>query len=276
MLPPRTTLPRLDDRLPLGPGGALRVSPFCIGMVDDPDAVVRAFDRGINFFFITADMHWPLYAATREGVARLLARGGDVRDRIVVAGVSYPSQPEFCAYPHLELLDAVPGLDHLDVLVAGGAYGHEVERRVERYRELLGEGHAGARAFGITFHDRAAAADALTRATADVVYVRYSPQHPRTRDVVFPAVTRPSSGPRSAPLFAFKTTLGWLPEARLGELGLRPHHWRPRVTDYYRFALTSAELDGVLCSPMRPNEVDELADAMARGPLSEGRARLRR
>jgi hypothetical protein len=193
MLPPRITLPHLDDRIPLGRDGSLRVSPFCLGRVKDPDAVLHAFDRGINFFFITTDLHWPLYEALRVGVARLLARGGDVRDRIVVAAASYCTQPGFSAAPYLELLDAVPSLERIDVLVAGGAYGHEIDGRFGEYQELLARGHAGADALGISFHDRDAAASALRSGGADIVYIRYNATHSRARDRVFPAVSKPGT-----------------------------------------------------------------------------------
>jgi len=49
-------LPRPADRLPLGTSG-LEVSPICIGMVEDPRTIPAAFEAGINFFFVTADMH---------------------------------------------------------------------------------------------------------------------------------------------------------------------------------------------------------------------------
>ena len=264
-VPRRTTLPRFSDRLPLGGSRALSVSPFCIGMVADPEAIPYAFDRGVNFFFVTADMHWPLYEETRVGLARLLQRGADIRSRIVVASVSYCTQPEFCYAPHIELLGAVPGLDHLDVLVAGGAYGGEISVRAATYRRLLAGSHTGARAFGVTFHDREAAARALESDIADIVYIRYNPAHPRARQIVFPAVRHPTS----APLFGFKSTTGFLNDARLRELGLREHHWRPQVADYYRFALSSAEMDGVLCAPENPAQVDALEAALEKGPLSE-------
>ena len=108
-------MPRLGDRLALGSDG-LRVSPFCLGIVGEPATVSAAFDAGVNFFFVTADMHWPLYEHTRRGLADLLARGRGVRDKVVVAGVCYPTQPEFCAMPFEELAAAVPGLKTLDVL----------------------------------------------------------------------------------------------------------------------------------------------------------------
>ena len=74
---------RLTDRLVLGEG--LEVSPVCLGMVDDPKTVAAAYEAGINFFFVTADMHWPLYSPLREGLKRLLKQKR-VRERIVVCG----------------------------------------------------------------------------------------------------------------------------------------------------------------------------------------------
>src|SRR6059058_6236261 len=85
--PARTrALPQPAARIPLGKT-SLEVSPFCVGIVGDPKTVPAAFDAGINFFFVTADMHWPLYEPTRRGLADLLARGPGTRDRVVVAGV---------------------------------------------------------------------------------------------------------------------------------------------------------------------------------------------
>src|SRR5262245_54155501 len=60
--PPRQQLPQFRDRLVLGEQG-LRVSPYCLGMIRDPETVGAAFEAGINFFFVSADMHWPLYQA---------------------------------------------------------------------------------------------------------------------------------------------------------------------------------------------------------------------
>src|SRR5262245_56096055 len=164
---PRTALPRFTDRLPLGPGG-LRVSPFCLGMVGEPATVPAAFDAGLNFFLVTADMHWPLYEHTRRGLADLLARGRGVRDQVVVAGVCYPTQPEFCTAPFRELVDAVPGLKTLDVLLAGGAYAGEFARRLPVYQGHRREGFLGSRALGATFHDRRAARAAAARRQVDL------------------------------------------------------------------------------------------------------------
>src|SRR5262245_29258591 len=153
---PRTTLPKFTDRLALGDQG-LRVSPFCLGMVRSADAIGAAFDVGINFFFLSADMHWPLYEPSRRGLEQLLARGRGIRERIAVAVTSYATQPEFCYEPFREVLQAVPGLAWVDVPIAGGAYANEFLTRLGVYQEHRRTAYLGTRAIGASFHDRQAA-----------------------------------------------------------------------------------------------------------------------
>src|SRR5947207_1008642 len=124
----RTTLPQFTDRLPLGTSG-LRVSPICLGQVRHPESVLAAYEAGVNFFFITGDLHWPLYEELRRGLELLLRRGGGIRDEIVVAACSYCTQPELPVGAIQETLAAVPGLERIDVAVAGCAYGHELLHR---------------------------------------------------------------------------------------------------------------------------------------------------
>jgi hypothetical protein len=82
----RKTLPQFTDRLVLGTQGR-RVSPFCLGWVHSPDTITAAFDAGINFFFITTDLHWPGYEATRSGVRQLPSLAAFDRD---YAGIGRP------------------------------------------------------------------------------------------------------------------------------------------------------------------------------------------
>ena len=259
----RTDLPRLADRLALGSDG-LRVSPFCLGMVGDPAVVRAAFDAGVNFFFVTTDMHWPLYEATRRGLAELFARGQ--RDRVVVAAVCYPTQPEFCTAPFEELVEAVPGLGRVDLLLAGGAYGHELALRMPIYADHRRERFLGNRAVGATFHDREGAVAALRERQMDIAYIRYNPDHSGAREDVFPHMP---ARPRPL-LFNFKSTYGYVPPARMAEIGLKgPEYWNPEVTDHYRFALTPPEMDGLLIGLRKPDEVAALEEALERGPLTE-------
>ena len=56
---------------------------------------------------------------------------------------------------------------------------------------------------------------------------------------------------------------------RYASLGLNDNYWQPKATDYYRFALTQPEIDGLLCSPSTPQEVEALSSALEEGPLDE-------
>ncbi|HWO19916.1 MAG TPA: hypothetical protein VNO30_14115 [Kofleriaceae bacterium] len=264
----RDRLPRPTDRLPLGASG-LEVSPICVGIVDDPETVPAAFEAGINFFFVTADMHWPLYEQTRRGIARLLERHPGARDSIVVGAVSYVAPPEFLWLPFQEVLDEVPALERLDLTIAGGAYRHEIAQRLEVYEQHRTRRHAGARAIGASFHDREAARRVVGRGAIDIGFVRYNPVHPGARADLFPHVGSRADGRRTL-LFNFKSTLGHIAsEARYAALGVAADYWRPRLTDYYRFALGEPALDGILCALPGPHAVRELALALEAGPLSD-------
>jgi len=260
----RTTLPSPSDRLTLGSSG-LHVSPLCLGIVRDPATVSAAFDAGINFFFVSCDMHWPLYDALRRGVADLLARGGGIRDDIVVAAVTYVAQPEFLWVPFEETLAAIPGLDTIDVVVAGGTYMPDLLPRTKILADNRDEGLAGARALGASFHDRQAARAAIEHGMVDIAYVRYNAAHPGARVEIFPHI---AERPRTL-AYNFKSTMGHVPVAQLDDAGLPADMWRPSVEDHYRFALTRTALDGILCSPTTPSELEALVAALGRGPLSE-------
>jgi hypothetical protein len=258
----RETLPAFQDRLRLGVEG-LSVSPYCVGAVREPSAVLEAYDRGINFFFLTADMHWPHYEALRRGLGELLRSRPGARDRIVVGAVSYVAEPEFAVAPFYEVLDAVPGLERLDLTIVGGVNGEQHERldtfATHRTRRRV----PGVRATGATFHDRAAAVSLLASGRPDIAFIRYNADHRGAEHDVFPVLARP----RSSLLFNFKSTVGFVPHRRLPELGFDGDAWRPAVTDHYRFVLTQAQMDGVLFAPGDAAEVASLDAALLRGPL---------
>ncbi len=264
LAPLREHLPRMTDRLALGKGG-LQVSPFCLGLTASPDAVSAAYDHGVNFFFFSADMHWPLYESTRRGLETLLQRGGGIRDRIIVGVVSYCTQPEFCIAPFQEALAAVPGLERIDLAIAGGAYSHEILMRLPILHQHRTGRFLGIRAIGCTFHDRAGARLMTGRDLLDIVYIRYNTVHPGARVDLFGHLTEK----RSDLLFNFKNTIGFIPPSRYARLGLGEDHWRPKFTDHYRFILSRPEFDGILCAMGTPDHVEQLARALEEGPLDE-------
>jgi hypothetical protein len=260
----RVKLPLATERLALGRSG-LTVSPFCLGQVRDPATVLAAFDAGINFFCVTADMHWPLYEPLRRGLVQLLRRGRGIRDRIVIAAVAYATQPEFCWLPFSEVVTAIPGVKRLDVTVAGGAYGYELHRRLPLYRAHVRAKHVGARATGVSFHDRLAARRAVQTSSVDIAFVRYNASHPGARREIYPHLTMR----HRTLLYGFTNTFGFVPPRRIRELGLSRDFWQPAITDHYRFALTPPQVNGLLCSPETPRQVDALCRAVEQGPLDE-------
>jgi hypothetical protein len=259
----RKALPVPTDRLPLS--GTLKVSPLCLGMVRDPRTVSHAFDRGINFFFVTADMHWPAYEATRRGLQELFARSPSVREQVVVAVVAYVTQPEFCHMPFRETLDAIPGLGHIDLSVAGGSYRSDFAPRKAQFAL---HGPLGVRAFGVSFHDRRMAAKAIREKLVDIGFVRYNALHLGAEKDLFPHVPARTRARRPL-LFNFTSTTGFIRPEHYAALGLTSDHWQPAITDYYRFVLARPEIDGLLCAPTTPDQVDALIAALASGPLTE-------
>jgi hypothetical protein len=252
----------------------LAVSPYCLGIVEDPRVIPAAFDAGINFFFLTADMHWPWYEKTRQGLRVLLARGGDTRDQVVVGVVTYVAQPEFCWMPLTEVLDAVPGLQRIDLSIVGGAHSGDYLPRLQEHHRHRAERWAGVRAVGTTFHDRAAARMAITHRMIDIAFVRYNVEHPGAEEDLFahlraaPRAHRPET---PVPLlYNFKSTSGARTlHDRWQQLAMAPGDWRPDITDFYRFALTNPALDGALISLSRLPHLRELRRALDRGPLDE-------
>jgi hypothetical protein len=260
---------RFSDRLPLA--GALEVSPVCLGWVGRPGLVSAAYEAGVNFFFLTADMHWPLYQAARSGLRDLLRRRG-VRDRIVVGVVSYVGQPEFCHAPFRELLDAVPGLGAIDLTIVGGVYAGDFLGRLEQYRRHRHPGGPhrlpAVRATGATFHDRRTALLALSHRMVDVAFVRYNADHPGAEAEIFPHLGRP---PRPL-IFNFNSTRGHVGDRRWRELALSPRHWRPALTDHYRFALRQPHIDGLLVGLDSARELGALGAALAAGGVTDEEA----
>jgi len=270
----RQSLPKAAARLPLGRTG-LSVSPLCIGITEDPETIPAAFDAGINFFFLTADLHWPLYEQLRQGLALLLARGGGIRDQIVVGVVSYLDQPLFQALQFHEVIGSVPGLERVDLLIAGAIpneqsfFGrpHEQATATGRYQSLSSAraaGHSGARAIGASFHDRRTALLSISYGCLDIQYIRYNTAHPGAATDIFPYL-RPD---RASLIFNFKSVLSQVTPERFKELGLDDRYWLPKPTDYYRFVLTNPNIDGILCSPATPAQLTELVAALEQAPLT--------
>jgi hypothetical protein len=196
----------------------------------------------------------------------LFARGKKIRDEVVVCSTCYVTQPDFCEMPFEEVVQSLPGLGRIDIATAGGCYWHDFWARLPIYQRHKRDRFAGVRAIGGSFHDRTLALTAASTALVDVGFIRYNAGHPGARGDLFPHLPPK----RSTLLFNFKSTDAYVSHERLAQLGLAESNWHPHLTDHYRFALSRPEVDGVLCSLASEQQVTDLADALARGPLTEG------
>jgi hypothetical protein len=259
----RRALPKPQDRLPLGTSG-LAVSPFALGITTS-ETVLAAYEVGINFFFVTADFHWPLYEGLRQGLAQLFDRGSSIRDEVVVGVVSYLEPPWFNALAFHEVIDAVRGLKRVDLLIAGGvSHDASLEGRSAILGAARARGHCGARAIGASFHNRASALRSINDNLLDINFIRYNSAHPGAATEIFPNVR----SDRTGLIFNFKSLMSRVRPHQFALLNLGGRDWQPAPSDYYRYVLSAPVFNGVLCSPQSPQEVLELAAAMQRGPLS--------
>ncbi|MCW2248158.1 hypothetical protein M2352_003792 [Azospirillum fermentarium] len=259
----RQSLPKPHDRLPLGLTG-MTVSPLALG-ITTPDTVLAAYDMGINFFFLTSDLHWPLYQGLRDGLAELFRSRPSARDEVVVAVVSYLDQPLFNYLQFNEVIDSVPGLERVDVLMAGAVPSEA--NLYSRFNSLHGARsarHFGGQALGASFHHRPAALLSINANLLDVHFIRYNTSHPGAVTDIFP-YARPD---RTGLIFNFKSTMSQVTPEQFRKLGLDGRSWLPKTTDYYRFALTVPGMDGVLCSPQSPEQLNGIVEALNAGPLS--------
>lgn len=261
----RDSLPRPAARLRLGSSGLL-VSPVCIGITGTPECVPAAFDAGVNFFFVSADLHWPLYENVRKGLEMLLDRSPSVRDEIVVGVVSYLDQPMFQALQFHEVLDAVHGLKRVDLLIAGAAWNeNNFGGRLDALRGARSIRHHGSTAIGASFHDRRTAVFSINYNCLDINFIRYNTAHTGARQDLFPFM-RPD---RTSLIYNFKSILSVVTTERFRELGLNSSYWLPRPVDYYRFVLSNPNIDGILCSPDTEEHVGDLIRALYDRPLTQ-------
>jgi len=259
----RSRLPKATDRLPVGTTG-LSVSPLCLG-ITSPGVVRAAFEAGVNFFFLTGDLHWPLYEGLRRGLADLFASVPASRDQVVVAVTSYLEEPMFRYLQFHEVIAAVPGLQRVDILVCGAvAGGASLGARLPGIQRARSAGHLGARAIGASFHDRATAVASLNSDLLDLHYIRYNTAHPGAEVDLFPLL----KADRTSLLFNFKSMLSVVSAERFHQLGFGGDDWLPRPVDYYRFVISEPRIDGLLCSPATDQELSELIALLEQPPLS--------
>jgi predicted aldo/keto reductase-like oxidoreductase len=274
-------------RRKLGKTG-LEVSPIGIGGgsgISNED-LRYAFDKGINYFLFSSDLHHFSYRKSVETIKQLCKAGSALRDRVVLATVSYISNPEkvyaVLADQFMEL-----GIDYIDVfhwgwitdkddfvglvdtarkIKDGGEiarfFREQILQAQEVNEEILKRGLA--RYVGASFHSRYAARQCIQ--TLDVLMLRYNLAHLGAEIGVFPML----SGDKEKDPGIVVFNVGHEGPRLISDAppGYPSDAWVPTVPDCYRYALSNPSVDLLLAGLQDRAEVDEALAMLEKGPFS--------
>ncbi len=246
-----------------------------------------AFDQGINFFFYSSDLHQYLYSSMRPALRQLCGRGSSMREKVVLATVSYMIRTPDTVFTYLydQFIDL--GIDYIDVFFWGWIDEHNhpafekcisasddirgpntvCQRQIERMfgvSEKLKKMGA-VRYIGASFHDHDLAKQWLNSPLLDVVMVRHNVAHRTAQRKVFPHLD--ASDPHRPGIVTFKSAgmLGplWKPPS-----GLPTGCWQPSVPDLYRYSLSQNSVDVALAGWQTREHVDAAIQAVQQGKLT--------
>ena len=222
------------------------------------EAVERAFERGVNYFY------WG--SRRTEAFQEALRHLAPKRESFVLEVQSYSRVAGLIGWSLERALKAVR-FDYADVLLLGMWNKPVTARILDASRKLQERGLV--KFLGVSTHARKLVPGIAAGHDFDVVHMRYNAAHPGAEQDIFPhlpAENRPG-------LVAFTAT-SW------GQLVGKPAFVRPgrsipsgeRVpsgTDCYRFVLTRPEVDVCMTGPANGTQMDQALEALRLGPMTE-------
>ncbi|MBD2167796.1 aldo/keto reductase [Calothrix membranacea FACHB-236] len=262
--------------LGLGGGGAI-----------SSEDTLYAFEQGINYFFYSSDLHHFLYRSMADALRQLCGRGSSVREKVVLATVTYIKNPEIILSALFDQFQEL-GIDYIDILHWGwvGENDHSAlnnclqlspdlrgansvyQRTIERVfgvSERLKKMGA-VRYIGASFHDLNLAHQWLNSPLLDVVMVRHNVAHRSAQHQVFNCLNAADS--QRPGIVTFKSTGShsgalWEPPASLPD-----NCWRPHVPDLYRYSLSQNCVDVCLMGLQHRGEIDAAIASVQQGKLT--------
>ena len=243
------------ERITFGRSG-LRTSRIAIGSSYGVggDDLVRAYERGVNFFFWGLRRTDPFAA----GVKAVLARAP--REDVVVAVQTY-SRMACLVRPSVDRARKGLGVDRIDLLVLGWWNDVPPARILDAARNVAASG--AVKHVMVSCHHRPSFERMAVDPVFDGIMVRYSAAHPGAEREVFPHLGDERA--RRPGVLAFTATRwGTLLDPSLTPAGERT----PRAGDCYRFVLSNPNVDVSLTGPKNGAELDEAIAAAEAGPMS--------
>lgn len=242
---------------------ALQVCPLAVsgGYGVDERSLLRAFDRGVNYWYHGSFFRPGMTAAVREIV------GSGRRDQLVVVLQSYMRWGWYLERRVERELRQLK-LDHAEVLLLGWYNQGIPEFILDRAVKLRERGLV--RHLAVSSHDRPSFVRYAQDPRLDILHVRYNAAHPGAEQDVFPHL--PAEG---RPGLVAYTATAW---GKLLDPAKAPPGEAPlRARDCYRFALTNPNIQVCMTGPRDASQMDEALAALEEGPLSaEEEARARR
>jgi aryl-alcohol dehydrogenase-like predicted oxidoreductase len=255
-------MPPFPERVVLGRTG-LRVGPLGVagGYGVDARSLIKAFDRGVNYFYHSTPRRPGMTQAIRE----LVAAGR--RDQLVIVLQSYTRWPWYLERGLRQGLARL-GTDHADVLLLGW-YNHAPGKGLlEKALRLRDQGMF--RFLALSGHRRPSFVGYAADPRLSVFHMRYNAAHTGAETEVFPFL--PKDG---RPGIVCYTATAW--RKLLNPARMPPGEAPLRARDCYRFVLTNPNFNVCLCGPSNAAQMDEALAALDAGPLDpQEEERIRR
>lgn len=256
------------------------------GSISSEDTLY-AFDQGINYFFYSSDLHHYMYSNMSGALRQLCGRGSSVRERVVLATVTYVKSAEMVMAALLDQFYEL-GIDYIDVFFwgwIGSKDGTALEDCLQLSPDLRGANSVYQRAMekmfstserlkkmgavryiGASFHDLNLARQWSDSPLLDVVMVRHNVAHRSAQEQVFNQLDSQNSQRPGIVTFkstGFHTGMLWDAPPSLPE-----KCWRPSVPDLYRYSLSQNCVDVCLTGLQNRKQVDAAIAGMQKGKLT--------
>ncbi len=223
-------------------------------------AFEEAFDRGVNYFYLSS----PRRSGMIRAIKNLKAQGR--RDDLVIVLQSYSrsaSLMEAFLQKGLKKL----GIETTDVLLLGWYNQAPPQRILERAMALRQRGLC--RFLGVSGHNRRAFPALAASGNFGALHLRYNAVHPGAEQDVFPKLAA-----QNRPGVVTYTATRW--GDLLNPKKMPPGQTPPAAADCYRFVLSNPAVDVCLSGPADVQQMRQALSALDLGPLSEDEmARLR-
>jgi predicted aldo/keto reductase-like oxidoreductase len=271
--------------------GRTELTVSCLGLggggsISSADTLY-AFDQGINYFFYSSDLHHYIYSPMADALRQLCGRGSSVREKVVLATVTYIKNPEVALAALLDQFVEL-GIDYIDVLFWGwigtndalafqdclqlssdlrgvnSVYQRTIERLFGTSERLKKMG--AVRYIGASFHDINLARQWLPSPLLDVVMVRHNAAHRSAQSQVFNLLdAQDSQRPGIVTFKSIGSHSGALWDA---PAGLPKGCWQPSVPDFYRYSLSQNCVDVCLTGWRNREEIDAAIAGVQQGKLT--------